>query len=67
MEPMQIVDFSKPYVIDVDSSDSTIMQQSWWNKSAEKHYVMSKDLRTLCESSGRFFVPPGITQHLVDI
>jgi len=24
MEPMQIVDFSKPYVIEVDSSDSTI-------------------------------------------
>jgi len=24
MEPMQIVDFSKPYVTEVDSSDSTI-------------------------------------------
>jgi len=24
MEPMQIIDFSKPYVIEVDSSDSTI-------------------------------------------
>ena len=37
MKPMQIVDFSKPYVIDVDGSESTIMQQSRWNGSAGKH------------------------------
>ena len=67
MEPMQIIDFSKPYVIEVDSSDSAIGAVLFMVALCNRETIYIFILFLLSSSSSFFFSSPNLSSRRLDI